>query len=70
MRANGEIMTDADVAAFFGIAKATLQRRVRRPVPGELDLNRAGPQVVGGRRFWVRTRVEALAGLAKGTAGK
>ena len=71
-RMDNRIMTDAEVAALFGISKATLQRRVRaeRPVPGELDLNRAEPQVVGGRRFWVRTRVEALAGLTKGTAGK
>ena len=69
MSADNRIMTDADVAAFFGIAKATLQRRMRRPVPGEIDLSRAEPQVVGGRRFWVRTRVEALAGLTKGTAG-
>lgn len=66
MSEDNRIMTDAEVAAFFGISKATLQRRVRRPIPGEIDLNSAGPQTIGGRRFWVRSKVEALAGL-KGT---
>ena len=66
MSANGEIMTDADVAAFFGIAKATLQRRMRRPVPGEIDLSKAEPGTIGGRRFWVRAKVEAVAGLRRG----
>ena len=66
MSEDNRIMTDAEVAAFFGISKATLQRRVRRPIPGEIDLNSAGPQAIGGRRFWVRAKVEQLAGL-KGT---
>jgi hypothetical protein len=66
MSADNRIMTDAEVAELFGISTKTLQRRVRRPAKGEIDLNRAEPGVIGGRRFWVRSKVEALAGL-KGT---
>jgi len=65
MSAEKRIMTDADVAAFFGISKATLQRRIRKPISGEIDLNSADPQTVGGRRFWVRERVESLAVIRK-----
>ena len=68
MSADSRIMTDAEVAALFGVSTKTLQRRVRRPVPGEIDLNRAEPGTVGGRRFWVRAKVEALAGITKGTS--
>lgn len=57
------IWNDADVAEFFCISTKTLQRRVRRPVSGEIDLNRAEPGVIGGRRFWVRDNVLGLAGL-------
>lgn len=63
MSADNRIMTDAEVAELFGISTKTLQRRVRRPANGEIDLNRAEPGVIGGRRFWVRSKVEALAGL-------
>lgn len=66
MSADNRIMTDAEVAALFGISK-TLQRRVRSPISGEIDPNRAEPHIIGGRRFWVREKVEALAGLRKGT---
>lgn len=61
------IMTDAEVASLFGIATKTLQRRVKKPQAGEINLNDAKPQIVGGRRFWVRSRVEALAGLKERT---
>ena len=66
MSADNRIMTDAEVAALFGISTKTLQRRVRSPIPGEIDPNRAEPQIIGGRRFWVRDKIEALAGLRKG----
>lgn len=65
MSADNRIMTDAEVAALFGISTKTLQRRVRSPISG--DPNRAEPHIIGGRRFWVREKVEALAGLRKGT---
>lgn len=65
---DNRIMTDKEVAEFFGISKTILQRRVRRPVEGELDLNKAGPCVVGGRRFWLREKIEEIAGLRKGSA--
>lgn len=62
-------MTDAEVAALFGIHKRTLQARCHRPVPGEINPNDAEPQVIGGRRFWVRAKVERLAGItAEGNA--
>ena len=48
------VMFDADVAAFFGIDKRTLQRRIMRPVPGEIDPNDAHPQTIGIRRLWLR----------------
>ena len=54
------VMFDADVAAFFGISKATLCRRLARPVKGEIDLNRARPQRVGSRRIWLRDDVERV----------
>lgn len=57
------IWTDGDVAEFFGINRKTLQRRVLRPVAGELDLAKADPKVIGGRRFWVRDNVLRLAGV-------
>lgn len=65
MSAPCPIMHDAEVAKFFGISTRTLQRRVNSPVKGELDLNDAGPQIVGGRRYWLRERVERLAGIGE-----
>ena len=56
---------DADVAAFFGIDKRTLQRRILRPVPGESDPNDAHPVTIGGRRLWLREEVERLVGLGE-----
>ena len=63
------VWDDADVAEFFGINKKTLQRRVRRPVAGEIDPNDAKSGVIGGRRFWVRDNVLALAGIKPTTRG-
>ena len=57
------LMTDADIAALVGVNIKTLQRRIAKPVAGELDLNRAEPQKIGGRRFWVRTKVERVLGI-------
>jgi len=51
------IMFDRDVAKMFGISVRTLQRRLDKPVKGELDLNDAGPETVGGRRFWLREEI-------------
>lgn len=59
------IWTDADVAEFFGLNRKTLQRRMRKPVTGELELAKAEPKVIGGRRFWVRDNVLRLAGVIK-----
>ena len=54
---------------IFGIHKRTLQARCLKPVPGEINPNDAEPQVIGGRRFWVRAKVERLAGItAEGNA--
>lgn len=58
-----EVMTDAEVAEFFGIRKRTFQARVLRPVRGEIDPNDAKPKKFGGRRFWLRANVERLAGM-------
>lgn len=63
------VWDDADVAEFFGISKATLQRRARRPVAGEIDPNDAKPGIIGGRRFWLRDNVLALAGIKPTTRG-
>ena len=65
---DNRIMFDADVAAFLGISVKTLQRRVARPVPGEIDPNDARPVTIGGRRLWLREEVERLVGLAPDAA--
>ena len=59
------VMFDADVAAFLGIDKRTRQRRIRRPVPGEIDPNDAHPVTIGGRRLWLRQEVERLVGIGE-----
>lgn len=65
---DNRVMFDADVAAFFGIDKRTLQRRILRPVPGEIDPNDAHPVTIGSRRLWLREDVERLVGI--GTSRK
>lgn len=62
---DNRVMFDADVAAFFGIDKRTLQRRILSPVPGEIDPNDAHPQTIGGRRLWLREEVERLVGIGE-----
>lgn len=62
---DNRVMFDADVAAFFGIDKRTLQRRILRPVPGEIDPNDAHPATIGGRRLWLRDEVERLVGIGE-----
>ena len=64
------VMTDAEVAAFFRISKRTLQARILRPVLGEIDPNEAKPQMIGGRRFWLRENVERLAGMKPNEKGR
>lgn len=56
------IMTDQEVADYFGLPVRTFQRRVLKPVSGEINPNDAKPQRLGGRRFWLRVNVERLAG--------
>lgn len=63
------IMTDSEVAKFLRIGTRTVQRRLVRPKDGEIDLRRASPMKVGGRRFWLRSEVYRLVGIEwKGTA--
>ena len=62
---DSRIMFDADVAAFLGIDKRTLQRRILRPVPGEIDPNDARPVTIGSRRLWLREDVERLVGIGE-----
>lgn len=62
---DGRVMFDADVAAFFGIDVRTLQRRVLRPVKGEINPNHANPLTIGGRRLWLRENVERLVGIGE-----
>lgn len=65
MKAEKPIMTDAEVAEFFGVHKRTFQERVLRPVRGEIDPNTIEHATVGGRRFWVRESVLRAAGVVK-----
>lgn len=59
------LMSDKDVAEMFGVSVVTVRKRLSRPVVGELDLRRAEPQKVGGKRFWLRHKVEAIAGIRR-----
>ncbi len=65
MKTNNLIMFDKDVAEFFGISRRTLQRRIKKPVAGEIDPNKADPQKIGSRRLWLRENVERLVGIRK-----
>ena len=60
---DGVIWHDGEVAAFFGISIRTLTRRLDCPKAGELDINRAEPTRFGGRRYWLRSKVQALVGI-------
>lgn len=66
--ATDEIMFDKDVAKFLGVSVDTLRRRIKKPAKGEIDPNRAEPQRFGDRRFWLRSNVERLVGIQRGTA--
>lgn len=56
-----DILNDSQVAKLLGISLDTLQRRVRKGFkPGELDMLRARPMVVGGVRRWFRADVEKV----------
>lgn len=57
------IMTDAEVAEFFGMSVRTLARRVQKPKAGELRLVDVEHAVVGGRRFWVRDSLMKVCGI-------
>jgi hypothetical protein len=65
MKTESPIMTDKDVAEFFGISVRTLRRRIKNPVAGEIDPNDAEPQTIGSRRLWLRSSVERLVGIRK-----
>ena len=43
------IMTDKDVAKFFGTSVRTLARRLDKPLAGEIDPNLGNPRKIGGR---------------------
>lgn len=60
------IMTDKDIAKFFGISVRTLMRRLDKPLAGEIDPNLGNPRKIGGRRFWLRENVERMAGITRG----
>lgn len=53
-------MTDHEVAEYFGTSVSTLRRRLASPAKGEVNPNDARPQIVFGRRYWLRERVENL----------
>lgn len=59
----GPVWFDKDAAQFLGLSVATLRRRLAHPVAGELDLNKAEPKIIGGRRLWLRERIEKLIGM-------
>jgi hypothetical protein len=59
------IMTDKEVAKFFHISVKTLQRRLKKPKAGEIDLNKATPDILGGKRFWLRSAVYETAGITR-----
>lgn len=65
MATDKPIMFDKDVAKFFGLSLRTLQRRVKNPATGEIDLNKAEPVTIGSRRIWTRANVERLVGIRK-----
>ena len=61
------IMTDAEVAALLGVAVRTFRKYVTHgPLDGSIDIREAEPQKFGGRRFWLRSRVEAVLGIERG----
>ena len=56
----GEVWLDKDVAEYLHVCLNTVKRIVKSgPRPGELDLRRAKPVVVGDRR-WYADNVKAL----------
>lgn len=59
------IMSDKDVAEYLGVSVCSIRRRLAKPVKGEIDLNDAEPKVVAGRRFWLRSNIEKMLGIAK-----
>lgn len=66
MKPEKPIMFDRDVAEMLGITVRTLQRRVLRPVAGEINLNAAEPVMIGSRRLWLRENIEKLLGIKRG----
>ena len=59
MLTSADIMTDRQVADIIGVSLSVLQRRLRTGFkPGEIDLTRARPCLICGRRFWYRADVE------------
>lgn len=62
------LMDDREVAAMFRISVVTVRKRLSRPASGELDLRKAEPIIVGGKRFWLREKVESLVGIRSSRA--
>ena len=56
----GDVWLDKDVAAYLHVCLNTVKRIMKRgPNPGELDLRKAKPVLVGDRR-WYADNVKAL----------
>ncbi len=50
-----ELMTDKDVCAFLGCSRSFLKSRLNPAYqckPGEIDLRKAEPRVLGRTRYW------------------
>ena len=61
-----EYLTDKEVCSLLRCQRSTLRRllnetgRRRKYRPGEVDLRKVNPVVVGGQRRWNRARLVAL----------
>lgn len=65
MNEQNPIMTDEEVSALLRCSVKTLRRRMNlaKPKAGEVDLHKAEPMKFGGRRFWLRSKVEKTLGI-------
>lgn len=60
------LMTDEDVASLLNVKMRTFRKRIKDgPPDGEIDIRKAEPQKFGGRRFWLRSKVESVLGIRK-----
>ncbi len=54
------LMTDRDVAELLGCSTAYIRRRLSGAVktrPGEIDIRKANPAMIGRRRVWLEEDV-------------